>query len=134
MEKEGFIMHPTRGLLVSLLAAAVAAVLAAATARADVSQTPNATGCPSGYVLLNVVALEASGPYPDHVFGGTDRAGNDDGLVCGHAQPVAVQDVYCRQGIEVQCELEQLGLPRYLVKEDDSPASLNGPTVDDEDY
>ena len=119
-------MHATRALLVGLLVA-VAAVLAVATARADVSQTPNATGCPSGYDLLNVAPLEASGPYPDHVFGGTDRAGNNDGYVCGHAQPVAVQQVYCKQGVEIQCELEQLGLPRYLVKEDDNPASVNGP-------
>jgi hypothetical protein len=126
-------MHPTRGLLAGLLVA-VAATLAVATARADVSQTPNATGCPAGYELLNVAALEASGPYPDHVFGGTDRAGNNDGFVCGNAQPVAVQTVYCKQGIEVQCELEQLGLPRYLVKEDDNPASLNGPALSFHDY
>jgi hypothetical protein len=126
-------IQTTRGLLVGLLAAAASA-LAVATASADVSQTPNATGCPAGYELLNVAAIEASGPYPDHAFGGTDRAGNNDGFVCGHAQPVAVQEVYCKLGIEVQCELEALGLPRYLIKEDDNPAGENGPPLKFDDF
>jgi hypothetical protein len=109
-----------------LLAVAAAATVAVATARADGSQTPNVTGCPAGYALLSVAAIEASGPYPDSVFGGIDRAGNDNGLICGLAQPDAVRDAYCRQGAPIACQLEQLGLPHYVLKDDDSPARQNG--------
>ena len=96
------------------------ASLAVGTARADGSQTPGATGCPAGFELLSVTALEAIGPYyrPRLV----DAAGNNDGYVCGLAQPDAVRDAYCRQGAVVACELEQLGLPHYVFKDDDNPA------------
>ena len=107
------------------LASAAAAALSVGMARADVSQTPNVTGCPAGYELLSIAALEASGPYPDSVFGGIDRAGNDNGRICGHVQPEAVLDAYCRQGAQIACELEQLGLPHYVLKDDDNPASQN---------
>jgi hypothetical protein len=118
-------LNSPRPLLGGFFIAAVAA-LASGTARAGVSQTPNATGCPAGYELLNIAALEASGPYPDSVFGGIDRGGNDNGYICGNAQPEAVLDAYCRQGATIACELEQLGLPHYVLKDDDSPAHTNG--------
>jgi hypothetical protein len=105
------------------LIAAAAALLAVGTAQANVSQTPNVTGCPAGYALLSIAALEASGPYPDSVFGGIDRAGNDNGFICGLVQPDAVRDAYCRQGAQIACELEQLGLPHYVLKDDDNPAT-----------
>jgi len=100
-----------------------AALLAVATAQAGLSQTPNVTGCPAGYTLLSIAGLEASGPYPDSVFGGIDRAGNDNGSICGLAQPDAVRDAYCKQGAQIACELEQLGLPHYVLKDDNNPSS-----------
>lgn len=115
-------MRPTRMVLVGLLAAAALA-LAGGTARADTSQTPNVTGCPAGYELLNIAALEASGPYPDSVFGGIDRAGNDNGYICGLPQPMAVLINGCREGFEIPCELLADGLPHYVLKDDDSPAN-----------
>jgi hypothetical protein len=108
--------------LVGLLAAAVLA-FAGGTARADNSQTPNVTGCPAGYELLNIAALEASGPYPDSVFGGIDRAGNDNGYICGLPQPMAILTNGCREGFEIPCELLVAGLPHYVLKDDDSPAN-----------
>jgi hypothetical protein len=102
---------------------AAVALFAVGAAQADVSQTPNVTGCPAGYELLSIAVLEASGPYPDSVFGGIDRAGNDNGYICGNPQPTAVLTAYCRQGAEIACELEQLGLPHYVLKDDNNPAS-----------
>jgi hypothetical protein len=67
--------------------------------------------------------LEASGPYPDSVFGGIDRAGNDNGYICGLSQPDAVVVAYCRLGAQIACQLEQLGLPHYVLTDDDSSAS-----------
>ena len=105
--------------LIGLAMVAVAA-LAGGTARADVAQTPVATACPAGYELLPVASLEAVGPYylPRRV----DTAGNNNGYVCGLAQPDGVRDAYCRQGAVVACLLEQLGLPHYVFRDDDSPA------------
>jgi hypothetical protein len=116
-------MKRYRFLLAGLaLITAATALPAVGTARANVSQTPVVTGCPAGFDDLSIAALEASGPYPDSVFGGIDRAGNDNGYICGLAQPDAVRDAYCRQGAQIACELEQLGLPHYVLKDDNSPA------------
>ena len=104
------------------LITAAAALVAVGTARANASQHPAVTGCPASFEHLSIAALEASGPYPDSVFGGIDRAGNDNGYICGLAQPDAVRDAYCRQGAQIACELEQLGLPHYVLKDDNSPA------------
>jgi hypothetical protein len=114
-----------RLLPLALLIVAVAA-LGGTTARADTSQTPNATGCPTGFELLNIATLEASGPYPDIVFGGIDRAGNNNGFICGNPQPVSVLIARCRHGAEIACELEAAGLPHYVLTDDDNPAQSNG--------
>ena len=108
-----------RALLVALLTAALVSALAA-TAHADPSQTPVVTGCPAGYEHVSVAALEAAGPYPAPRV--IDRAGNDNGYVCAHAQPDSVRDAFCRQGHALACLFEQLGLPHYLFKDDDNPA------------
>ena len=100
---------------------AVAVPLAVGTARADVSRTPVATACPAGYAQLSVVSLEAAGPY--YLPRLVDTAGNNDGYVCGLAQPDSVRDAFCKQGGVVACQLAQLGLPHYLFKDDDNPAS-----------
>ena len=108
-----------RALLVALLTAATVSALAA-TAKAAPSQTPVVTGCPAGYEHVSVAALEATGPYPAPRV--IDTAGNDNGYVCAHAQPDSVRDAFCRQGHALACLFEQLGLPHYLFKDDDSPA------------
>ncbi len=108
-----------RALLV-LLTITAGAALAVGTARADVAQTPVATGCPAGFAHLSVAALEATGPY--YLPRLVDTAGNDNGYVCGNAQPDSVRDAFCRQGGVVACLLAQLGLPHYVFKDDDSPA------------
>jgi hypothetical protein len=101
-----------------LVAAGSFAVVAPA--QAEVSQTPGATGCPAGYPLMSVTMMEATGPYflPRLV----DTGGNNNGLVCAKPQPDSVRDNDCKHGGEVACLLEQLGLPHYLFKDDDSPA------------
>jgi hypothetical protein len=33
---------------------------------------------------------------------------------------------WCKQGTQIACEPEALGLPHYVVKDDDSHASANG--------
>jgi hypothetical protein len=109
-----------RALLVALLTAAVVSALNA-TAHADPSQTPVVSGCPAGYEHVTVVGLEAAGPYPAPRI--IDTAGNDNGYVCARAQPDSVRDAFCRQGNALACLFEQLGLPHYLFKDDDSPAS-----------
>jgi hypothetical protein len=111
-----------RIVLVGLVVAALAS-LAIGTAAAGVSQTPIATGCPAGFDLLSVTALEASGPY--YVPRLLDSAGNSDGYVCGRAQPDSVRDAFCKQGAVVACLLKELGLPHYVYKDDDNPASDN---------
>jgi hypothetical protein len=105
-------------MLCLVIAAAVPA--AVGTARAGVSQTPVKTACPTGFERLSVASLEALGPYylPRQV----DSAGNNDGYVCGLAQPDSVRDAYCKQGATVACLLEALGLPHYVFRDDDSPA------------
>jgi len=108
------------GLLVVLLTAAAVSALTA-TAHADTSQGPTVTACPAGYERLSVAALEAVGPY--YLPRLVDTTGNNDGDVCGHPQPDSVRDAFCRQGGTVACLLEQLGLPHYLFKDDDSPAA-----------
>jgi hypothetical protein len=108
-----------RAPLVALLTAAAVSALAA-TAHADTSQTPLVTACPAGFERLSVAALEAVGPY--HVPRLVDTAGNNDGDVCGLAQPDSVRNAFCRQGGTVACLLEQLGLPHYVFKDDDNPA------------
>ena len=109
-----------RASLVCLTIAAGAA-LAAGSARADVAQTPVATACPAGFAHLSVAALEATGPY--YLPRLVDTAGNNDGYVCGLAQPDSVRDAFCKQGGVVACLLAELGLPHYVFKDDDSPAS-----------
>ena len=106
----------------ALIGLAIVAVfaLAGGTARADVSQTPVATACPTGFDLLSVTALESVGPY--YLPRLVDSGGNNDGYVCGNAQPDSVRDAYCKQGAVVACELEALGLPHYVFKDDDNPA------------
>lgn len=116
-----------RASLVVLFVVGALAIVAGA-GRADTSQTPNSTGCPAGYQLLNIAALEAIGPYPDSVLGGIDRAGNDNGWICGNPQPPSIADNGCRKGFTIPCELEALGLPHYVLKDDDSPAVQTGPT------
>lgn len=110
-----------RALVTLLIAAGVP--VAAGTARADVSQTPVATACPTGFDRLGVAALEATGPY--YLPRLVDTAGNNDGYVCGHAQPDSVRDAFCKQGGTVACQLAQLGLPHYVFKDDDNPAAPN---------
>ena len=105
-----------------------AAALAVGTARADVSQTPVATACPAGYEHLSVASLEAAGPYVLPRLVDTD--GNDNGYVCGLAQPDSVRDAFCRQGGTIACLLQQLGLPHYVFKDDDNPASQAATTAE----
>jgi|GEM_PF-1941269 hypothetical protein len=107
--------------LVVGLAIAAGASLAAGTAGADVSQTPVATACPAGYEHLGVASLEATGPY--YVPRLVDTAGNNNGYVCGLAQPEAVRDAFCKLGGVVACLLAQLGLPHYVFRDDDNPAT-----------
>jgi hypothetical protein len=98
----------------------VLAAFAVGTARADRSQTPVATGCPAGFALLSVASLEAAGPY--YLPRLVDTGGNNNGYVCGLAQPDSVRDAYCKQGAVVACQLQALGLPHYVFRDDDSPA------------
>jgi hypothetical protein len=111
------------GLLASILGVGllIAAAVSVGTARADVSQTPVVTACPTGLERLSVASLEAVGPY--YVPRLVDTAGNDNGYVCGLAQPDSVRDAFCKQGGVVACLLQQLGLPHYVFKDDDNPAS-----------
>jgi hypothetical protein len=101
-----------------LLAAASAG--AVGPAQADVSQTPVSTGCPAGYELMSVAAMEATGPY--HLPREVDAGGNNNGLVCAKPQPDAVRDSLCKHGAATACLLQELGLPHYLFQDDDSPA------------
>jgi hypothetical protein len=115
--------------ITALIAGVVIAAFAAlSTAKADVSQTPVTTACPSGYERLAVAWFEATGPYilPRR----TDAEGNDNGFVCALVRPDSVRDAICAQEIKVgfeglACRLEQLGLPIYLFTDDDSPASVS---------
>jgi hypothetical protein len=102
------------------LVVTAASVGAAGAAQADVRPTPVATACPAGYPVMSVDAMEATGPY--YLPRLIDSAGNNNGLVCAKPQPDSVRDKNCRKGGEVACLLQQLGLPHYLFKDDDSPA------------
>lgn len=103
-----------------LLFIAVASVSALGPAQAATSQTPGTTACPAGYPLMNVAAMEATGPY--YVPRLVDTAGNNNGWVCAKPQPDSVRDNDCKHGGVVACQLQLLGLPHYLFKDDDSPA------------
>ena len=91
------------------------------TVAATAAETPLTTACPAGYELLAVEALEAQGPYlvPRRV----DTAGNNNGYVCGLAQPDAVRDAHCMVFGGNACNLQALGLPRYTFIDDDNPAA-----------
>ena len=94
-------------------ALAVAAVaVPAATASADVSQTPVATGCPTGTPPRSLAFLASQGPYqlPFRL----DAAGNNNGIICAHAVPEAARLAHCGP----DCPVPVL----YLFREDDSPA------------
>jgi hypothetical protein len=106
--------------LVLAIAVAATAAVTAGGARADVSQTPVATGCPAAYSLFPV------GTPPYRVAALLDdptNGGNGDGYVCAHALPDAVRDAFCARGLLGYCLLHQLGLAAYQFTEDDSPAN-----------
>jgi hypothetical protein len=105
-------------LFVLNLLIAAASVAAVGPAQAEVSQTPGATACPAGYPLMSVAAFRP--PY--YVPALVDTGGNMNGWVCAKPQPDSARDNDCKHGGEVACELEALGLPHYLFKDDDSPA------------
>jgi hypothetical protein len=93
-------LKPIRALLIGLVIAA-GAPLAVGTASAEGSQTPVATACPAGFDHLSVASLEAVGPY--YVPRLVDTGGNNNGHVCGLAQPDSVRDAFCKQGGVVAC-------------------------------
>jgi hypothetical protein len=76
-------------------------------------------GCPDGFQLLSVAALEAIGPYvlPAYV----DSHGNHNGYVCGNQLPPAPEVAGCNRGDPIRCELLALGLPIYNFTDDDVP-------------
>jgi hypothetical protein len=107
-------MEMTKRFLLALVLAASAAV-AAGGARADVSQTPVATGCPAGYAHMSLDELLAAGPY--FVARRVDAAGNDNGSVCALALPEAARLALCG----ASCPVPVL----YQFTDDDNPAKLN---------
>ena len=111
-------LRPVQVLLLGLAIAAGASA-AVGTARADVSKTPVTTRCPAGYAHLSVDSFHPPYYRPPLV----DAAGNNNGYICALAQPEAVAIAFCRQGASVACQFVELGLPHYLFKDDDSPAS-----------
>jgi hypothetical protein len=102
--------------LLTTVAATTLAATAAATAIA--AETPLTTGCPAGYERLAVASLGAPYILPGLV----DTAGNNNGYVCGLAQPDAVRDAMCMTHGGNACLLKALGLPRYIFTDDDNPA------------
>ena len=106
----------TKRLASTLTLAAALAVAAisvpAATASADVSQTPVATGCPTGTPPLSLAFLASQGPYqlPFRL----DAAGNNNGIICAHAVPEAARLAHCGP----DCPVPVL----YLFRDDDSSA------------
>jgi hypothetical protein len=106
---------------VLLATVAATALVATAAAPASAVETPLTTACPAGYELLSVEDLEAQGPYlvPRRV----DEAGNNNGYVCGLAQPDAVRDAMCMIFGGNACKLQDEDLPRYLFTDDDNPAA-----------
>jgi hypothetical protein len=101
---------------------AATALVTTAAATATAAETPLTTACPAGYELLAVASLEAQGPYlvPRRI----DTAGNHNGYVCGRAQPDAVRDAMCMIFGGNACNLQALGLPRFLFIDDDNPAAV----------
>ena len=113
-------LSPSARLFALGLVIAASSVAGVGPAQADVSQTPGNTACPAGYAVMSVTAMEATGPY--YVPRLVDSGGNNNGLVCAKPQPDSVRDADCKNGGVVACLLQQLGLPHYLFKDDDSPA------------
>jgi hypothetical protein len=110
------------GAALSLTAFASLTIAATATslpAGAASSQPAPKTGCPAGYQLLSVAALEAIGPYvaPREV----DSNGNNNGYVCGHQVPPGEAEAICQTHSPVACELIALGLPVYGFRDDVVP-------------
>jgi hypothetical protein len=94
------------GAALSLTAFATLTIAATATggpAGAANSPPLTNTGCPAGYQLLSVAALEATGPYA--APGEVDSSGNNDGYVCGHAVPLGEAEAICKNQSPVACEL-----------------------------
>lgn len=115
-----------RLVLARVLAAAALSGLAVGSARADVPQTPVATGCPAGYAHPSVVSLLAAGPYLlAAALDSPANGGNGNGYVCALALPDAVRDAACARGDTAACTLQQLGQPLYNLKEDNNPANRN---------
>jgi hypothetical protein len=54
-----------------------------------------------------------------------DSAGNNNGYVCARPRPDSVRDAFCKQGGVGACNLAGLGLPIYLVFDDDNQAMDN---------
>jgi hypothetical protein len=110
------------GAALGLTAFATLSIAATATglpAGAANSPPPSNLGCPAGYQLLSVAALEAIGPYvaPREV----DSNGNNDGYVCGHAVPLGEAEAICKNDKgPVACELLAFDppLPVYGFRDD----------------
>ena len=109
-----------RALLVGLTIATVAS-LAVGTARADVSQTPSRPPVPPAYEHLSVASLEASGPY---IRTSPGRHGRKQQRLRLRARATRQRPRRVLQARRrVACLLAQLGLPHYVFKDDDNPAS-----------
>ncbi len=111
-----------RRAILTLAAATALALAVPASALADSSQTPVATGCPAGYEHV-LVSSFPSPPYqmPARV----DAAGNDNGWICAQPLPEAVAVAYCLNYEPKACTLVELGLPLYNFIDDNNPAHLN---------
>jgi hypothetical protein len=120
----GYLTTRFRG-LAGATACALAVGITAAPAVADVSQTPTTTACPAGYEVLNLEALPGTEGDPYVVPYVLDRAGNNDGLVCGLALPDAFRDAGCRNFGGVACDLRDAGLPIYQLTDNSVPAGDN---------
>lgn len=101
--------------LVLALAVAAAVAATAGIAGAGVSQTPVATGCPTGFAHPTLEELLITGPY--RVAVQLDAAGNGNGSVCALALPEEVRLARCGPS----CPVPVL----YLLGDDDNPANLN---------
>jgi hypothetical protein len=117
----GYFTTLSRG-LAGAAACALAVGLTAGPAVADTSQTPTTTACPAGYEVLNLEALPGTEGDP-YVFPYViDRAGNNDGLVCGLALPDAFRDAECRNAGGPACDIQAAGLPIYHLMDNSIPA------------
>lgn len=113
-------------ILVSSIAALVAAATFTAIAGADPASTPVTTGCPAGYSLFSIYRPHYGVPAQlDSLANG----GNGDQEVCAHQLPEAVVAAYCNNHEPRACTLLQLGLPLYQFREDNSPAQGAGDAV-----